>query len=135
MNAQISITVANGHLGAYVARPDKLPAPSVVVLHEIFGVNADMRKTCDELAAHEFTAVCPDLFWRLEPGTDLNSWSEAAWTKGLSLNAAFDRNTGVLDIAATARAASRLEGASGKIGVMGFCIGGLMTFLTAARET
>jgi carboxymethylenebutenolidase len=117
-----------------VARPKTLPAPAVVVLQEIFGVNMDMRETCDELAARGFIAVCPDLFWRQEPGLDLNHWSDAEWKKGLALYAVYDRDKGVRDIVDTAHAAGRLEGASGKVGVMGFCLGGLMTFLTAARE-
>jgi carboxymethylenebutenolidase len=129
----ISISGPDGQFRAYVARPHKSTAPSVVVLQEIFGVNLDMRTTCDELAAHGFIAVCPDLFWRQEPGVDLNSWSEAEWQKGLALYTAYDRDKGVRDIADTVLAASRLEGASGKAGVMGFCLGGLMTYLTAAR--
>lgn len=117
-----------------MARPTTLPAPAVVVLQEIFGVNMDMREWCDELAAQGFIAVCPDLFWRQEPGLDLNHWSDAEWKKGLALYGAYDRDKGVRDIVDTAHAAGQLEGAAGKVGVMGFCLGGLMTFLTAARE-
>ena len=136
MKDRITIEGRDGAFGAYMAmaRPKTLPAPAVVVLQEIFGVNTDMRETCDELAAHGFIAVCPDLFWRQEPGLDLNHWSDAEWKKGLTLYAAYDRNKGVRDIVDTAHAAGQLEGASGKVGVMGFCLGGLMTFLTAARE-
>jgi carboxymethylenebutenolidase len=135
MGDEITITNADGQFRAYMARPDKSVAPAVVVLHEVFGVNTDMRRTCDELAAHGFLAVCPDLFWRQEPGLDLNNWSEAEWKKGLALYGAYDRDKGVHDIVDTARAAAQLDGASGKVGVMGFCLGGLMAFLTAARET
>jgi carboxymethylenebutenolidase len=135
MGDEITITNADGQFRAYMARPDKSVAPAVVVLHEVFGVNTDMRRTCDELAAHGFLAVCPDLFWRQEPGLDLNKWSEEEWKKGLALYGAYDRDKGVHDIVDTARAAAQLDGASGKVGVMGFCLGGLMAFLTAARET
>jgi carboxymethylenebutenolidase len=134
MKDRITIEGRDGAFGAYMARPKTLPAPAVVVLQEIFGVNMGMRETCDELAAHGFIAVCPDLFWRQEPGLDLNHWSDAEWKKGLALYAAYDRDKGVRDIVDTAHAAGQLEGASGKVGVMGFCLGGLMTFLTAARE-
>ncbi len=134
MKNRITIEGRDGAFDAYLARPKTLPAPAVVVLQEIFGVNTDMRETCDELAAHGFIAVCPDLFWRQEPGLDLNHWSDAEWKKGLALYAAYDRDKGVRDIVDTAHAAGQLEGASGKVGVMGFCLGGLMTFLTAARE-
>jgi carboxymethylenebutenolidase len=134
MKDRITIEGRDGAFGAYMARPKTLPAPAVVVLQEIFGVNMDMRETCDELAAQGFIAVCPDLFWRQEPGLDLNHWSDAEWKKGLALYAAYDRDKGVRDIVDTAHAAGQLDGASGKVGVMGFCLGGPMTFLTAARE-
>ena len=134
MKDRITIEGRDGAFGAYMARPKTLPAPAVVVLQEIFGVNMDMRETCDELAAQGFIAVCPDLFWRQEPGLDLNHWSDAEWKKGLALYAVYDRDKGVRDIVDTAHAAGQLDGASGKVGVMGFCLGGLMTFLTAARE-
>ncbi|MBC9032897.1 dienelactone hydrolase family protein [Sphingomonas sp. JC676] len=134
MPSQISIQTDDGAFDAYIARPDQPMAPAVVVLHEAFGVNADMRQTCNELAAQGFVALCPDLYWRLEPGVDLNVTTDADWQKAQKLYAAFDRDTAVHDIAATVRAASALEGTTGKVGLLGFCLGGLMTFLTAARE-
>jgi carboxymethylenebutenolidase len=135
MNQTMTVKVSDGQFLAHVARPTRAVAPTVLVLHEVFGVNDDMRKTCDELATRGFIAVCPDLFWRQEPGLDLNNWSEADWKKGLSLYAAFDRDRAVLDIVDAARAARALEGASGQLGVMGFCLGGLMSFLMAARAS
>src|SRR5260370_6102549 len=102
----------DGAFGAYRARPKALPAPAAVVLQEIFGVNMDMRETCDELAARGFIAVCPDLFWRQEPGLDLNHWSDAEWKKGLALYAAYDRNKGVPDTADTPPPACQLDDAS-----------------------
>jgi carboxymethylenebutenolidase len=134
MKEHITIERHDGAFAAYIAKPKTSPAPAVVVLQEVFGVNADIRKTCDELAGQGFIAVAPDLFWRQEPGVDLNHWSDAEWKKGLALYTAYNRDKGVRDIVATAHAAGQLEGASGKVGVMGFCLGGLMTFLTAARE-
>jgi carboxymethylenebutenolidase len=135
MQDRITVEGRDGVFGAYIALPKALPAPAVVVLQELFGVNKDMRRWCDELAAREFIAICPDLFWRQEPGVDLNSWSDAEWEKGLALYAAYDRDKGVRDVVDTAHAARKLDGASGKVGVMGFCLGGLMAFLTAARGT
>ena len=134
MTDRITIKGRDGEFGAYVAGPKVLPAPAVVVLQEVFGVNADIRKTCDELAEQGFIAIAPDLFWRQEPGVDLSHWSDTEWKKGLALYAAYDRDKGVRDIIDTAHAARQLTGASGKVGVMGFCLGGLMAFLTAARE-
>jgi carboxymethylenebutenolidase len=69
-----------------------------LLLQELFGVNADIRKTCDELAERGFVAVAPDLFWRQEPGVDLSVTSEADWQHGLRLYQAYDRDAGVRDI-------------------------------------
>ena len=108
--------------------------PAVIVLHELFGVNEDIRLTCRELAAKGFIAIAPELYWRQEHGVDLDTSSESDWQKGLKLYAGYDRDAGVRDIVATMRAARKLEGASGKVAVLGYCLGGLMTFLTAARH-
>jgi carboxymethylenebutenolidase len=134
MGHTVNVQTEGGEFAAYVARPAKIPAPAVVVLHEVFGVNADIRQTCDELAAAGFIAIAPELFWRQQRGVDLNTWSEEEWKKGLALYTAYDRDTGVRDVLATIRAAQHLEGATGKVAVMGFCLGGLMTYLTAARH-
>ena len=129
----MQITVPDGSFNAYVARPAETPAPVVIVLQEIFGINADIRATCDELAARGFIAVAPDLFWRDAPGLDLNSWSEADWKRGLELYNAYDLDRGIRDVAAVALAARTIDRGNGKVGVMGFCLGGLMSYLTAAR--
>ena len=123
----------DGTFAAYIARPKTSPAPAVVVLHEVFGVNADIRKTCDEMAERGFIAVAPDLFWRQEPGVDLSVTSEPDWQHGLRLYQAFDREAGARDVKDTAEFVARLPGCAGKVAVMGFCLGGLMTFLTAVR--
>ena len=131
MNSQLAIE--GGALGAYIARPAVRPAPGVVVLHEVFGVNADIRSTCDELAAEGFVAVAPDLFWRQEPGVDLSVNSEPDWQHGLQLYAAYDRDRGAEDISQVLRTVAHFADCTGKVAVMGFCLGGLMAFLTAAR--
>jgi carboxymethylenebutenolidase len=129
----LRIPSSDGSFAAYQARPDRNARPVIVVLHEVFGVNADLRATCDELAAEGFIAICPELFWRREPHVDLSIRSQSDWEKGLALYKAFDVNAGVRDVEATLTAARTLAGASGRVGVMGFCLGGLLTFLAAAR--
>lgn len=131
--SRVAIEASDGTFDTYVAWPAAATAPAVVVLQEIFGVNADLRKTCDELAAQGFLAIAPDLFWRAERGIDLNNLDDAAWKKGFALYQAYDMDAGVRDIAATVAAARTIAGGSGKVGVLGFCLGGLMTYLTAAR--
>jgi len=133
MENQIVIESPDGKFSAYISRPANLPAPAVVVLHEVFGVNADVRATCDELAAQGYIAIAPDLFWRQEPGVDLDVISEADWQHGLRLYTAFDRDAGARDIMETVRTAVKLRDSTGKVALLGYCLGGLMVFLTAAR--
>src|ERR1700734_781067 len=133
MTDRISVQGRDGAFGAYVAGPKVLPAPAVVVLHEVFGVNADIRKTCDELAAQGFIAIAPDLFWRQEPGVDLSVTSEPDWQHGLRLYQAYDRDAGVGDIKDTTDTVAKMPECTGKIAVLGFCLGALMTFLMAVR--
>lgn len=133
MSERISIDTPDGSFAAYVAYPEVARAPSVVVLQEIFGVNADMRAHCDALAKSGYIAVCPDLFWRLEPGVELNGESEAEWNRARQLRAALDIDKAVEDIEMTIARAGSFTKATGKVGVMGFCLGGLLSFLSAAR--
>jgi carboxymethylenebutenolidase len=122
-----------GTFTAYIARPEELPAPAVIVLQELFGVNADIRQKCDELAEEGFIAIAPDLFWRQEPGVDLSVRSEPDWQHGLRLYQAYDRDAGVRDIKDTTGAVAKMPECTGKIAVLGYCLGALMTFLTAVR--
>jgi carboxymethylenebutenolidase len=134
MKDRITIEGRDGAFGAYIARPKTLPAPSVVVLQELFGVNADIRKTCEELAEQGFLAVAPDLFWRQEPGVDLSVTSEADWQHGLRLYQAYDRDTGVKDVKETIDAVRNLPECNGKVALLGYCLGALMVFMTAVRN-
>src|SRR5258708_11831211 len=133
MENQITIESPDGTFRAYISRPASLPAPAVVVLHEVFGVNADIRTTCDELAAQRFIAIAPDLFWRQEHEDYLVVYSEADWQHGLRLYTAFDRDAGARDVMETVRTAVELRASTGKVALLGYCLCGLMEFLTAAR--
>ena len=118
---------------AYVSRPATPRAPGLVVIQEIFGVNAVMRELADGYAAAGYLAVCPDLFWRIEPGIDITDQSPAEWERAFSLFKAFDVDQGVKDIAATLSHVRSDPACSGKVGAVGFCLGGLLAFLTATR--
>lgn len=134
MSNTLTVQTDDGSFDCYVAYPGiKGPAPVIVVIQEIFGVNAGIRSIAYAYAAAGYIAVCPDLFWRAEPGLYMSEKSEGDWAKGFALYTAYDFDRGARDIAATVAAARTLEGASGKVGVTGYCLGGLMTFLTAAR--
>lgn len=134
MDSHIRINSRDGQFEAYVARPRDPVAPCVVVLHEIFGINNDMRQSCNELAERGFLAICPDLFWRQSPGLDLNTWSDVEWKRGLELYAAYDVSIGVGDVEDVVITMRSHSGSNGKVGVVGYCLGGLVTFLTAARS-
>lgn len=132
MSETLTINTPDGDFSAYVARPATGDAaPAIVVIQEIFGVNQVMRDICDKLAGEGFLAVCPDLFWRIEPGIDITDKSEAEWKKAFELFNAFDVDAGVADIDATIDAVRPLS--SGKVGAVGYCLGGLLAFLTATR--
>jgi carboxymethylenebutenolidase len=82
MQGHITVEGQDGTFTAYIARPEQLPAPAVIVLQELFGVNADIREKCDEFAEQGFIAVAPDLFWRQVPGIDLGVRLQADWQHG-----------------------------------------------------
>src|SRR6201985_1200707 len=109
MEDRIRIEGRDGSFNAYIARPNSLPAPAVVVLQELFGVNADIRKHCDELDEKGYLAVAPDLFWRQEPGVDLSVTSDADWAHGLRLYGAYDRNAGANDVKDAVNAVRNLK--------------------------
>jgi carboxymethylenebutenolidase len=133
MGERTTIKTADGEFSAYVARPQAEKAPAVVVIQEIFGVNQVMRDITDGLASQGYLAICPDLFWRIEPGIDITDQSEAEWKRAFELFNAFDVDAGVKDIQATIRAIRADAACSGKVGAVGFCLGGLLAFLTATR--
>jgi carboxymethylenebutenolidase len=130
----ITIQGPDGTFSGYLAKPDgKGPFPAIVVIQEIFGVNAVMRNICDGLAKDGYLALSPDLFWRIEPGIDITDQTEAEWAKAFELFNAFDVDKGMVDVQATIDTARKLPGASGKVGAVGYCLGGQLAFLTATR--
>jgi len=134
MMDRINVKGQDGIFAAYIAKPSTSPAPAVIVLQELFGVNADIRKHCDELAEQGYLAVAPDLYWRQEPGVELNVTSQADWDHGLRLYQAYDRDAGVRDIKDTMDAARSLTECNGKVALLGYCLGALMVFMTAVRN-
>src|SRR6266550_6212278 len=123
MKDRITIEGRDGAFSAYIAWPKALPAPAVVVLQELFGVNADIRKTCDELAEQGVIGVAPDLFWRQEPGVDLSVTSDSDWQHGLRLYQAYDRDAGARDVKDTDDVVAKLPECNGKVAVLGYCLG------------
>jgi carboxymethylenebutenolidase len=129
-----TIQTEDGSFSAYVARPQgDGPWPAVVVIQEIFGINRTVRQVCDWLAGAGYLAVAPDLFWRLEPGVDITDQSKAEWDKAFDLMNRFDADKGVEDIGATIDFVRNRPECNGKVGDVGYCLGGKLAFLTATR--
>jgi carboxymethylenebutenolidase len=131
----ISIETLEGNesFGAYLAEPAGTPRAAIVVIQEIFGVNEGIRRKCDGWAEKGYLAIAPDLFWRLEAGIELDPDVEEEFKQALDLMGRFDQDRGIADIEATIRAARTRLPEGGKVGCVGFCLGGRLAFMTAAR--
>jgi carboxymethylenebutenolidase len=134
MSETIRITTLDREdaFAAYCARPASAPRAAIVVIQEIFGVNAGIRRKCDRLAADGYLALAPDLFWRLDPGVELDPDLPEQFQRALELMGRFDQDKGVADIEATIRHARHALDVP-KVGVVGYCLGGRLAFMVAAR--
>jgi carboxymethylenebutenolidase len=118
---------------AYLAEPDGSPRGAVIVIQEIFGVNEGIRRKCDHWAGLGYLALAPDLFWRLEPGVELDPDVPDQFQRALGLMQRFDQDQGIADIEAVIREARRRLPEGGRVGCVGYCLGGRLAFMTAAR--
>jgi carboxymethylenebutenolidase len=127
----IRVPVSGGEMSAYMALPKKGKGAGIVVLQEIFGVNESMRKVCDFLAMRQFTAICPDLFWRAEPGVELK---ESEFDRGRALRGKMNDDQVTDDIASAMDFLRKHPACTGGVGVVGYCWGGMLAYLTAVRH-
>ena len=123
----------DGGFSAYLAEPEGTPKGAIVVIQEIFGVNEGIRRKCDHLARLGYVAVAPDLFWRLEPGIELDPDVPEQFQRALELMQQLDQDKAIADIEATIRDARSRLPEGGKVGAVGYCLGGRLAFMTAAR--
>ena len=130
----IQATDGSGSFAAYLVEPASKPAGSVVLIQEVFGVNHAMRDIAAWVADLGFIAICPDLFWRMEPGVDITDRSEAEWKKAFELFGKFDQPKGIEDLKATLAVARTLPGANGRAATMGYCLGGRLAFMMAEQS-
>lgn len=130
-NAEIQALNEEGRIPAYVARPDGKAKGAIIVIPEIFGVNAGIRKKVDDWAALGYISIAPDIFWRFAPGVELSPDVESEFQEALGYFGQYDADAGVKDIEATIGWLRR-EGAA-KIGCVGFCLGGRLAYMAAAR--
>ena len=129
----IAAADGSGQFAAYVAKPEgQGPWPAVVVVQEIFGVNANIRAVAEQYARDGFVALALDLFWRLEPGVELG-YTEADRAKAYGLMQRFDVDAGIADIQSSIDALRADADCDGRVGVVGFCLGGKMAYLSACH--
>jgi carboxymethylenebutenolidase len=122
--------------GAYLAQPATAAKAAIIVIPEIFGVNAGIRQKCDTWAQAGYLAVAIDIFWRFAPGVELNPDVEAELQEAFGYFGQYDADDGVLDIEAAIHAIRRGElgaAAIAKVGCVGYCLGGRLAYMAAAR--
>ncbi|HYG47144.1 MAG TPA: dienelactone hydrolase family protein [Allosphingosinicella sp.] len=132
---QIEVETLEGgaRFGAYLSEPEGAPRGAIVVIQEIFGINEGIRRKCDRWASLGYLALAPDLFWRLEPGVELDPDIPDQFERALGLMGRFDQDQGIRDIEATIRDARARLRDGGKVGCVGYCLGGRLAYMTAAR--
>jgi carboxymethylenebutenolidase len=131
-NLTIPALAGEGAIPAYRAAPQGSPRAAIVVIPEIFGVNAGIKAKCDDWAALGYLAIAPDIFWRFAPGSELDPDVEAEFKQAIDNMMKFSADDGVRDIEACIkfiRASERVE----KVGVVGFCLGGRLAYMAATR--
>jgi carboxymethylenebutenolidase len=134
MGKFIKVTAANGdRFRAYLALPEAKKGPGLVLIQEIFGVNQHMRDVADLYAAEGYVVLCPDLFWRIEKNVELGQ-TEADWKKAFALYQKFDVAKGVRDITTAVKTLRGMRQCTDKVGALGFCLGGKLAYLAAARS-
>jgi carboxymethylenebutenolidase len=115
-------------IGAYVARPEGAPKGGIVVVQEIFGVNAHMREVTDRFAEHGYVAIAPAFFDHVETGVELG-YDEAGFKRGRELVGEISFDLAIEDVASAAESIR----SAGRIGCVGYCWGGTVAFLAATR--
>ncbi len=129
MGTHITLTAEDGHiLDAYRADPKGKPRGGLVVIQEIFGVNAHIRRVCDGFAEAGYRAIAPAIFDRAEKSVELDYTPEGI-TRGRTIRAQLNIDNALKDITAAASALNR----SGKVGAVGYCWGGSLAWLVATR--
>jgi carboxymethylenebutenolidase len=129
MGADITLTASDGHkLNAYVATPDGSPRAGMVIIQEIFGVNDDIRETVDNFAKEGYHAIAPALFDRQQTEAVM-AFDEGGIARGREMKGKMSSDGAMLDVNAAIEA---VKGA-GRVGIVGFCMGGSVTWLAASR--
>ena len=130
MGQNIELKTKDGQtISAYKAEPAGKPRGGIVVIQEIWGVNSHIRDVADRYAKEGYLAIAPAIFDRIEPGVKMDQYTQETMQKGFGYMQKVDQDKALLDIGAAVAEASK----AGKVGVVGFCFGGRMAWLSAAR--
>jgi carboxymethylenebutenolidase len=116
----------------YLSLPPTGSGPGIVLIQEIFGVNSHIRAVADQYAKSGYVVLAPDVFWRLEPGVEIG-YGEADMAKGIGLMQKMDFGLAVQDLKSTVNTLRSLKECNGKVASLGYCMGGLLSFLSAAN--
>ena len=134
MGEEVQIKSRDGQsFAAYLALPSQASAPGIVLLPEVFNTNPHIRSVCDGYAADGFTVLAPDVYWRQEPGAYL-PYTDDGRAKAQSLRADLDTDQFAIDLEDTISALRARTECTGRVGVMGFCLGGKFTYLSSVRH-
>ena len=129
----ISVSAANGQtFDAYLSLPPTGRGPGLLLIQEIFGVNELIRAVADQFAADGYVVLAPDIFWRSEKKLQLQ-YDQAGFDKGLALLGSLDIDATASDLKAAVATLRRHTACSGKVGSIGYCMGGLLSFVAAAE--
>jgi carboxymethylenebutenolidase len=129
----ITVKLRDGEMGAHVAYPDRTAAGAIIAIMEIWGVNDTMRQHAREFAEAGFICLVPDLFWRQEPGVELSDGNPDHVEKAFDLYYEFDYDLGVRDMEDTMAYLRGIEGGNGRVGSVGYCLGGKLCYLMCCR--
>ena len=133
MGRDIEINATDGGtFAAYLTLPENTPAPGIVLLPEVFNTNDHIRSVADGYAGDGFTVLAPDVYWRQEAGCYL-PYTDEGRAKAQSLRADLDTDQFAADLGDTVSALAARAECTGKVGVMGFCLGGKFAYLAATR--
>ena len=131
--SNITVPLRDGEMGAYLARPEGRPAGAIIAIMEIWGVNDTMRHHAHEFAEAGYVCLVPDLFWRQEPGVELSDRNPADAEKAFDLYYEFDYDLGVRDMEDSRAFLKTLPECNGKVGAVGYCLGGKLCYLLCCR--
>ncbi len=129
----ISIVASDGgSFGGYLAIPESGAGPGLLLLQEIFGVNHHIRELADLYAEEGYVVLAPDLFWRIQPHVELG-YSDADFQAAIGYYQRLDIDRAILDVGDALQALRADRSCTGKAGAIGFCLGGKLAYLAAAR--